>query len=152
MLILRYGVTGFYPAPSVSKTEFRDLCYSLFRKKIFKFIGGETGKSFYECIIKEKDDNFHILLNAQYPFLAFTAPRKLDTHDLPFIEIPEIAKPLNQFYEILSPAQLNEPFIYTKKGRKIRVKNKNKLHHEELQQIAYWESKTVGEVVFNFYD
>ncbi|MGM0921280.1 MAG: hypothetical protein ACQEWW_08640 [Bacillota bacterium] len=124
----------------------------LFGSKVLDFIGGEPGKSFYGCIIKVKDKRIYILLNGQYPFMAFTSTRELYVHYFPFMDEPEIAKPLKQFYKILSPNQLNEPLRYTQKGEKIIVKNENNLHQDELEQLVYWEPKTIGDVVFNYWD
>lgn len=152
MLILRSGITGFQPAPSVKENKFKQICYSLFGSKVLDFIGGEPGKSFYECIIKVKDKRINILLNSQYPFIAFTSTRELNMDYFPFIDEPDIAKPFKQYYKILHPNQLNEPLRYIQKGDKIIVENENNLHQDELDQLAFWEPKTVGNVVFNYWD
>lgn len=99
-----------------------------------------------------RDYRVHILLNSQYPFMAFTSARQLHTDTFPFINEPELAKSFKQYYKILHPVQLTEPFKYKQKGKKVIVANHNDLHQEELKQIVYWESKTVGDVVFNYWD
>ena len=77
MLILCSGITGFQPAPSVKENKFKLICYSLFGSKLLDFIGEETGRNFYECVIKLKEKKVHVLLNSQYPFIAFTSTREL---------------------------------------------------------------------------
>ena len=152
MLILRSGITGFLPAPSVKENKFKQICYSLFGSKVLDFIGAEAGKNFYECIIKIKDKRIHILLNGQYPFMAFTSTREVYVKYFPFIDEPELSKLFNQYYKILHPNQLNEPLRYTQKGAKIIVKNENHLHQDELEELVYWKPETVGDVVFNYWD
>ncbi|QOR64916.1 hypothetical protein IM538_13785 [Cytobacillus suaedae] len=92
------------------------------------------------------------MLNSQYPFMAFTLTRELNVDYFPFIDEPEIAKPLIQYYKILHPNQLNESLSYTQIGNKRIVKNENNLHQNELEQLTYWEPNTVGESVFNYWD
>lgn len=152
MLILCSGITGFQPAPSVKENKFKQICFNSFGSKVIDFVGKETSQSFYECVVNNRDKRIHILLNCQYPFMAFTSTRQLFTDSLPFINEPEIAKPFKQYYKILLPGQLTEPFNYTQKGNKIIVKNHHDLHEEELKQIVYWKPKTVGDVVFNYWD
>ncbi|MFD1851350.1 hypothetical protein [Oceanobacillus bengalensis] len=152
MLILRSGITGFQPAPSVEELEFKQICYSLFGSKALDYTEDETAKNFYECILKVKDKKVHVLLNAQYPFIAFTATRELDVLHFPFINEPELSTIFEQYYEVLNLNQLNEPLRYTQKGKKIIVQNENTLHQDELEQLIYWQPKTVGAVVFNDWD
>ncbi|WP_068604431.1 hypothetical protein [Paenibacillus swuensis] len=152
MLILSSGITGFLPAPSVKENTFKQLCYSIFDSRVIDYIGSDPGKNFYECIVKDKVRNIHILLNGQYPFIALTSTREINVHYFPFIDEPEIAKPFKQYYKLLTPNQLNEPLRYTQQGEQIIVINENTLHQNELIQLVYWEPKTVGDVVFNYWD
>jgi hypothetical protein len=112
----------------------------------------EAGRSFYEAVIKVKDKKIHVLLNAQYPYIAFTTVREFNVHDFPFIDEPQLSKVFQPYYKVLTTNQLNEPLRYTQKGGKIIVKNVNTLHQVELEQLVYWEPQTVGDVVFNFWD
>lgn len=152
MLILCSGITGFQPAPSVDESEFKQICYSLFGSKVLDYIEDRTAKNFYECVVKVEDRIVHVLLNGQYPFIAFTSARELDVNYFSFINEPELSKMFKQYYKVLNCNQLGEPFRYIKKGKKIIVKNENSLHQGELEQLVYWQPKTVGEVVFNYWD
>lgn len=152
MLILCSGITGFQPAPAIDKNQFKQICYSTFGNQVSDFIANDKEKSFSECIIIMNDRTVHILLNNQYPLIAFTSARDIKEQFLPFIEKQVFLKVFNQYYKVLSPDQLNEPLIYTQKGKKIIVKNENSLHQAELEQLLYWNPKTVGEVVFNYWD
>lgn len=152
MLILSSGISGFQPAPTVKEKEFKQLCYSLFGKKALDYIEDRTTKNFYEFVIKVGDKKVHILLNGQYPFMAFTSSRESDVHYFPFINEPELSKMFERHYKVLSFNQLNEPLRYTQKGKEILMENENSLHKDELKQLSYWQPKTVGEVVFNYWD
>lgn len=152
MIILCSGITGFQPAPTVKENNFKQICYKTLGSKVIEFVGKEASQSFYECIVKMRDNRVHILLNSQYPFMAFTSARQVYTDSFPFINEPDLANSFKQHYKILHHVQLTEPLIYKQKGKKVIVENRNDLHKEELKQIAYWEPKTVGDVVFNYWD
>ncbi|MCD8502638.1 MAG: hypothetical protein LRY71_14450, partial [Bacillaceae bacterium] len=62
------------------------------------YIEDRTAKNFYECVIKVGDKKVHILLNGQYPFMAFTSSRQSDIHSFPFINEPELSKMFEHHY------------------------------------------------------
>ncbi|MED4531857.1 hypothetical protein [Metabacillus fastidiosus] len=152
MLILYSGITGIVPAPSVKEKEFKQICYSLLGSNVLEFIENGTLKNFYECIIKFKRRNIHILLNRHYPFIAFTSARELNDLYLPFIDEPDLSKLFEQYYKVLSLYQLKEPLTYTQKRKNIIVINENELHQDELKELVFWKPRTIGEVVFNYWD
>ena len=152
MLLLCSGITGFQPAPTIEKSEFQHICYSLYGSNVLNFIDDGPAKNFYECIIKVNGKKVHVLLNSQYPFMAFTSNRKIEEHSFPFVDEPELVKMLEPYYKVLNSSQLNEPIRYTQKGKKITIENVNSLHQAELEQLVHWQPKTVGEVVFNYWD
>ncbi len=152
MFILRSGITGFQPAPSVDKKQFKQICYSIFGKEATDLFHEDTGKNFSECIVTWNGSIVHVLLNSHYPFVAFTSQREISEQYLPFIDESKLSERFNQYYKVLSSDQLNEPLVYNRKGKKIIVKNENTLHQVELEQLAYWQPATVGEVVFNYWD
>ena len=106
------------------KYRIGQLCYSLFGKKVLDFKEDRTAENFFECVIKVEDKRVHVLLNGQYPFMAFTSTRESNVHYFPFINEPELSKIFGHHYKILSFNQLNEPLRYTQKGKKIIVKMK----------------------------
>ncbi|MBP3951835.1 hypothetical protein [Bacillus suaedae] len=152
MLILSSGITGFLPAPSVDEKEFKQICYSLFGSKVLNYIEYRTAENFYECVVQIGDREVHVLLNGQYPLMAFTSKRELDVYYFPFINEPELSKMFEPYYEILNLDQLSEPLNYIKRGNKISMENDNSLHQDELKQIIFWQPRSVGEVVFNYWD
>ncbi|MDY0408816.1 hypothetical protein ACFFIS_04275 [Virgibacillus soli] len=152
-MLLRAGITGFQPTISIGESGFKTVCYSSFGSNGVDIVEGlGSMKNFYECIIKLKNKRVHVLLNSHYPFVAFTSSREADEHNLPFINDIELSKTFNQYYKVLCLEQLNEPLKYTQQGKNIIIKNENTLHQDELKQLTYWKPKTVGEIVFNYWD
>ncbi|WP_227936429.1 hypothetical protein [Alkalihalobacillus deserti] len=159
MLILRSGITGIYdgkgnPPPSVKENTFKQLCYSLFASKVQDFIGTEEDgiKNFYEAVVKLNNKRIHILLNAHYPYMAYTDTRELYVDYFPFIANDQLADSFKPYYKVLSPSQLNEPLTFKRIKGKVSLENENTLSEIDLEQLVYWDAKTVGNVVFNYWD
>ncbi|MCG7344687.1 hypothetical protein MHZ92_11105 [Sporosarcina sp. ACRSL] len=71
-----------------------------------------------------------------------------------FIELIELrgGSEFSPFYRVLSPTELNEPLVIRDSKGRIIVENKNELNDAELGLIKYFNSKTVGDIVFNYWD
>ncbi|NGY89580.1 hypothetical protein F3K44_02630 [Bacillus megaterium] len=91
-----------------------------------------------------------MLLNAYYPFLALAST--VEFQHINFIDDPALSKDFMPLYKVLSKEELSEPSNIRKSKGKLSLENKNKLNSSELEQIFYWKPKTVGEVIFNFWD
>ncbi|WP_102348574.1 hypothetical protein [Bacillus sp. Marseille-P3661] len=151
MLILQSGITGFQPAPTIEENVFKQICFSLFGSKLVKYRYEEDEtKNFYDCLIYYNEQKFNVLLNMHYPFIAFAENR--GAYHFSFIDDPNLRKMFESYYTVLSSNELNEPLHFSQKGKKIIIKNDNTLHKYELEQIMYWQPKTVGDIVFNFWD
>lgn len=48
--------------------------------------------------------------------------------------------------------ELNDPLYIKESTAQIILENDNELNSAELEQIAYWKPKSVGEVIYNFWD
>ncbi|GKV67149.1 MULTISPECIES: hypothetical protein [unclassified Sporosarcina] len=152
-MLLQAGITGFQPTLSIGESEFKAVCYSSFGSNRVAFVEGSGSmKNFYECIINRENKRVHILLNSHYPFVAFITSREADDHYLTFINDIELSNTFKPYYKVLYLEQLNEPVNYTQQGKNIIIKNENNLHQDELKQLVYWKPKTVGEIVFNYWD
>ncbi|WP_043932273.1 hypothetical protein [Bacillus sp. EB01] len=147
MQILCAGVTGFEPAPSVGSGDFKKTMKSIYRSRVVDFSPSTPGRNYHMCTVITEEDKIRILLNAHYPFLAFS---KIDS--LEFIEGLDLAGMLGEHYHILGPEKLYVPLRFTNIGKKFVIANENTLHQNDQQQIAYWKPSTVGEVVFNNWD
>ncbi|ALC89506.1 hypothetical protein AM500_06695 [Bacillus sp. FJAT-18017] len=147
MQILCPGVTGFEPAPSVDSDDFKKTMMSIYRSRVVDFSPSTPGRNYHMCTFITEEDKIRILLNARYPFLAFS---KIDS--LEFIEGLDLAGMLGEHYRILGQDELSVPLRFKNKGKNFAITNENTLHQSDLQQIAYWKPSTVGEVVFNNWD
>lgn len=119
--------------------------------KIEEVIGVQYPKNFYEIVFSLHKKRLHALFNYQYPMVAFAT--KVAYFQVEFIDEQELTAIFQMYdYRVLRVNELNTPLEIKKKGSKIRLENENDLSDFELEQIQYWEAKTIGEVVFNYWD
>ncbi|GAM12185.1 hypothetical protein SAMD00020551_0315 [Mesobacillus selenatarsenatis SF-1] len=52
----------------------------------------------------------------------------------------------------MSVKELNEPLVLKPGSKKGILQNDNDLNSAELEQVAYWQPKRIGEVIFNYWD
>jgi hypothetical protein len=155
-LLLLEGITGFPLnndlAESVS-TEFKQVCYSISRQthgKLLSFEKPHESQNFYKAELEWKDEKLFILLNGSYPIVAFAS--NVEPFNITFIDHPIVneVETFTNIYTIAVASELEEP-VYIDERAKSLV-NENKLNKQELSQLFYWKPKTVGEIVFNFWD
>lgn len=152
-MILCAGVTGFQPAPSIEVKAFKAICYASFAPHRVEFVENDgLANNFYECIIQLDNRKVHVLLNRQYPFIAFSSTRSVDEETFPFIDDMKLRNCFSPYYRVLTVEQLNEPIIKRQRGKNMVLDNEHNLHDAELKELAFWKPKTVGEVVFNNWD
>ncbi|WP_026690270.1 hypothetical protein [Alteribacter aurantiacus] len=85
-----------------------------------------------------------MLLNKYYPFVSFAS--HLSFSKIEFMEWYE----QHDFggYRYLKVEQLNEQIQW--QGEQLL--NSNELKKTELQEIRYWKPKTVGEIIYHYWD
>lgn len=121
-MILCAGVTGFQPAPSIEVKAFKAICYATFAAHRLEFVENDgLVNNFYECIIQLDNRKVHVLLNRQYPFIAFSSTRSVDEKTFLFIDYTELKDCFNPYYRVLTVDQLNEPIILQQRGKKYYV-------------------------------
>ncbi|HWO95856.1 MAG TPA: hypothetical protein VNM45_05895 [Bacillus sp. (in: firmicutes)] len=152
------GITGFYNSknnkpPKVDGKRFKQVCLTIINRsggKVLKFKEPQYPMNFYDAEVKVFNKHFHILLNEHYPYLAFASV--VEFGKINFIDVPELLKQFNSFYKVLGVKELNEPLAFKLDSKKGIIQNENDLNSAELEQIAYWEPKRIGEVIFNYWD
>jgi hypothetical protein len=83
--------------------------------------------------------------------MAFAS--KIDPFSIIFIEGPQLTNAFKILsYQVLSVHDLSTPLFVKKIKNKIFLENNNDLNDIELKQIHYWQPKTIGDVLFNFWD
>ncbi len=158
LMNLPNGVTGFYSSidnkpNEIDKNHFKSICFNLVRKnqgKILKIDEANLASNFLKVKVDVFNREIYVLLNAYYPFLALAST--VEFQHLNFIDVPVLSKDFMPFYKVLSKEELNEPLDIRRSKGKVSLENKHNLDNSELEQIFYWKPKTVGEVMFNFWD
>ncbi|MGG3792183.1 hypothetical protein ABEV41_13520 [Geobacillus thermodenitrificans] len=144
------GITGFYhanvdpPPPQVDGKPFKQLCFDVAIRsggKIIDFKRPQYPANFYYAQVQMVDDPLYILLNAHYPYLAVAST--VECGNIQFIDHPVIDEQFSPFYQVLQSAELNAP---------IHPNLISGLNSAELEQISYWKPKTIGEIIFNYWD
>ncbi|MFE8065370.1 hypothetical protein ACQKGA_29300 [Priestia megaterium] len=152
------GVTGFYSSidnkpNEIDENHFKNICFNLVRKnqgRILEIDEPNLATNFSKIKVDIFNREIYVLLNAYYPFLALAST--VEFQHLNFIDDSVLSKDFIPFYKVLSKEELNEPLDISKSKGKVSLENKNTLNSSELEQILYWQPKTVGEVIFNFWD
>lgn len=146
-MLLPRGITGFFapggppPAPQPVK-PFQQLCHWMARENGGRFLSLDPSlaeKNFYAAHMEFRRVPIYLLLNAYAPYCAFA--QSLEHNTVVFLEPPAAALPPSG-YRLLSLKELNKDCREAAQA----------LGEAELEQIRYWKPRTVGEVVFNFWD
>lgn len=147
--LLPRGITSFgdwikNPEPEVSPVDFKRLVYALAaenRMEVSNVDVSVTGKNFYWAEFRKNGNSFCLLENMQHPFVAFV--ERVAFGSLPFLDKPNAFR-LPEVYGI---TWLNSHILNQSWRGHIGA-----LDQAELDQIRFWKPKTVGDVIFNFWD
>ncbi len=90
------------------------------------------------------------MLNSSYPFVAFAS--SVQYFDIEFVDhsLSSVVDALSNGFRVLSANALYQRLILDERTHK--VLNKNSFNKAELNQIFHWKPKTVGDVIFNFWN
>jgi hypothetical protein len=152
---LKKGITGFYhrtEEETIQKLDRKSLkecaytCDYSTNYRLKKLLNPDQTSNYYRISYKhaKKDVKIDVVVNSHYPYFAGIKPES-SWMNLNFISLPE---EIRQKFE-------EEGFIYLAPQVLSAHFDKNdldELSESELQQIAYWKSRTFGEVIFNGYD
>ena len=123
------------------KIDFKRICYSINKAEVIGFDFDLIAKNYYVAEIKHNEEMVYLLLNAYYPYLAFS--HNQDKFSLNFTMNRELETIFKDYYEILSPDQLNAG---------ISIDELDKLGHTEKDQVIYFNPRRIGDVIFNYWD
>lgn len=144
------GVTGFFydesPPPEVDGKLFKQLCFdfaSRYGGKVMDSNEPEYPENFYCAQVEVRDKQFKILLNEYNLYLASASA--VEFCNIKFIDAPAIKEYFSPYYQVLNTDELNSPF-------NSNLLNIAELNRAELEQIAYWKPKTIGQIIFNHRD
>ncbi|MFR7590169.1 MAG: hypothetical protein ACLUVC_01880 [Longibaculum sp.] len=146
-MLLPNGISGFYDSKSnlqiFEPKRFKQICYRLIdfnQGKLLSFDCSLDNKNFYiaELILIRK--HCYLLMNAYYPYFAFAS--SIENGNVTFIEIPK-----NLMIDLSDCLFLNQDELTLSCEESIQM-----LNSVELYQIQYYKPKTVGEIIYNFWD
>ena len=144
------GVTGFYDReankpPQVDGTLFKQLCFSILSHggKVIDFKTPQYPANYYYARVEMLGNPLYILLNEHYPYLAFASDHEY--RNITFIDAPALHAHFSPFYQVLGKKALNKPL-------NLSLAMKTKLNNAELKQIEYWKPKSIGQIIFNYWD
>lgn len=145
------GVTGFYNSetndpPQVDGKQFKQLCFDFAIRKGGKVIDFNTPQypaNFYLAQVEVLYNQFYLLLNEHYPYLAFASA--VEFGNIKFVDEPILFEYFYSFYKVIGTVELNTPFNQI-------PGEKNELNSAELRELTYWKPETIGEILFNYWD
>ena len=144
--MLPKGITGFCDLDHLyvagqEKKGFQKMCYYIatcYYCTIASFDFDLTGKNFYFAEIKTKQGSLYLLENAYYPQIAFA--KNCDFTGIELIESLFDLTEQNIYMLTLSELGQNWYGFVSQLGE------------AEQEQIKYWKPKTIGDIIFNFWD
>jgi hypothetical protein len=154
-VLLLNGISGFVinALPEVYTSQFKKLCHSFANLTHGKFVSFElphVSQNFYKAVLEFNEGMIFILLNSSYPIVAFAS--SVEYFNILFIDHPH-SNFIKTFSDVFTVATVNELLERLEMDDRTQtVLNDNNLNKSELSRIFYWKPKTVGEVVFNFWD
>ncbi len=146
------GIAGFFDSktnelPQVDGKKFKQLCFDFAIRndgKVIDFNTPQYPRKFYYVQVEIPYNNqFYILLNQHYPYLAFASV--VGDWNVEFINEPACFEYFSPSYKVMGTEELNIPLNQI-------LGKENELNSGELEQITHWEPKTVGEIIFNYWD
>lgn len=139
------GITGFSDGieEKIDGQLFKKICYEVLREskgEVLTFEDPHYPLNYFKVHVRLKGKLFYILLHEYSPYLAFA--NKCDHIVLEFTDFPALAESFHDYYTVLSKEELSLPFF----------NHEHDLEEVERRQAAYWQPRSLGEVIFNCWD
>ncbi|WP_139209569.1 hypothetical protein [Paenibacillus sp. NFR01] len=143
------GTTGFTSSANsltiLDVKPFIGLVYSILRGTMEWEDIDLKGKNYFYFSIMSDDQEYHVLLNAYFPYVGIS--RSFNNNKFSFMSSEEIN---NQFiiltecnYVLLGKEELDKELTDT---------DFLELDNAELEQLNYWKPRIVSEIIFNNWD
>jgi hypothetical protein len=149
-MILPPGITGFASLSGTDFGQFKTACYVAARQLggcVVSCQGYEGGvpRNFNRVTIKVGEETVDILCNCEYPMVAASRLQDDGSTQITFMDVPGLAEAMRGVgpFRVLSAEELASP---------VNAETLQDLDPAEIEQVKYWKPRTVGEVVFNFWD
>lgn len=145
-------ITGFSngskPQSVLDPEAFKAACSlvaGMERGSVERFDLNLLSRSYYAATVRTDTDYVSVLCNSIYPYLAFVPPNSFGYTDLEFVEpvsMGSLFVKMTKFHPLDADWLRGEP----------RRDGLVDLASEELKQLKYWNSRQIGDVVFNYWD
>ncbi|MDL5375668.1 hypothetical protein ACNOIU_10415 [Exiguobacterium mexicanum] len=146
-LILPECITGFSygdcPVPEFDNKSFQTVCFDYARRKggtCNIILGDSVTPNYDQATITIRGRSIYVLLSRVYPIIGIS---KFEPFQYEYIDVPELTEMFPDSYQIPSAAELNERFDVTLQPF---------LNKAERGEINYWQPKTIGNVIFHYWD
>lgn len=177
-MILKKGVTGYTGGDisferdwDVIIAQFKQYCYTAvvqINGRILAFYEPDVDCSYAFAHVEIDGETLYVFHNNMYDYVAFTSNSTITGLD--FIDHPVLAAAFDKRYKVLTVYDLGEPLIRQVKesGRILLYEdlledpelresdclllNENDLNDIEIRFMNHFWSRTVGELVFNYWD
>jgi len=154
-MILPCGVTGFrrahnVPLPSTNFASFKAACFEIARRLgglvvLAESCEGRVTPNFHRTRVSFGGRVVDVLCNAHYPLVGFAEPLEDGSLTLMYLDVSDLEGPFVETgsWRVLKLSELQA---------RILPETLSQLSEMELAQVKSWKAKTIGEVVFNFWD
>jgi len=151
MNTLPKGITGFW---KLGDTDIPETDINLVNKLMeilkndsrfwkVKFTEQQAGNNFYTICFSDKTSEHKMGINTSYPM--YCGIKSLD--DWGLVGFYDLPKHITELIPIQF-MELRTEFL----GKSLRKDHITRLNSAELEQIKYWETENIGNVIFNKYD
>lgn len=161
-MILKRGSTGFWNKESdeiIVNTEarvanFKSWCFTNVLQlggNVLEWHEPTSYISYAHARVKLSGEELYILHHDVYDYIAFT--KNIEMTSLHFINHRELSVVFSGPFQVLSQEQLEERLLKGKSNKKGGfLLTENDLAITELEQMHYYSSETIGQVIFNYWD
>ena len=152
---LRPGITGFFESrewktlPAYSIRDFKQLVHAAAEGlgwAVASVTAAGTTPNFHVAHIEPPKRQVFILGHSNFPIVAFAEQVAEIDQRLRFVDEPELASEISRLFPdvaIASSVELN---------RSITEHDLSQLGPADRRQIMYWKPRTIGQLVFNWWD
>ncbi|QFT89660.1 hypothetical protein FIU87_13445 [Bacillus sp. THAF10] len=158
-MILLGGISDSGGTDSIVDGDtFKKACYTSVTSlggRVLSFQEPVVAQNYYYAKVSfPNEENLYILLNSIYPFIAYATSHR--AYSMTFKDHKELTTTIrhlySDMYRVLQQVELNETLRLKEAKSDMVVLNENTLNKWDMDNIKYWKPKTVGEVVFNYWD
>ena len=152
-MIMRTGITGFFESgqriPIFAFSDFKRIVNNVVAGLGFDvsvYLESSVTTSFHAAVFETDSEPYTVVLgHSNYPIIAFSNPSILLGKPPDFVDHPSIAEKLGRLFPDVTIAESKEL------ERRIEKSDINCLDPVEVVQVKYWQPKTIGETVFNWW-